>query len=83
MKTQKEQTLSDKIFGIDDWEDAPLGYLKTEDVNEFIIKLKNKFKERKWIWNEERFGERGHKHFDDFNKELLIIIDKLAGDKLI
>jgi len=63
---EKEFNLSEKAFGKGDWIAEPEGYIPTEDVKEFIKKLKSKgnycpCKECK-SWREE--------------------IDKLAGEKL-
>ncbi len=49
----------------------------------FIQELKKKIKERKWVWNEEKFGNvRAHKMFDEYMLELMKEIDKLAGEEL-
>ena len=61
----KEQTLSDDIHETD--YPNPIEYIKTEDVKDFIKKLK------------EEIGCEDELHSDDVFKW----IDKLAGDKLI
>ena len=49
---------------------------KSEAIKEF----EKMIKERKWVWNEERFGGvKNHRMFDEFVKELLIEIRELGG----
>ena len=79
----KQFNLSEKIENTESvgWTELP-PFIPIEYVKEFIRLLKEKFKERKWVWNEEKFGTNAHKKFNEFNKELIAEIDKLVGDKL-
>jgi len=42
-----------------------------------VSKMINFIEQRKWVWNEEKFGSvKNHKHFDGFVEELILELGK-------
>ena len=74
--TTKEFNLSEKIFGVGDWEESPDGYFQARDVKEFIKMLKEKIKH---MSVDDSMDYYDNCNYADFEEE----INKLAGEKLI
>lgn len=63
----------DKVFTLEDMQEE---YIKGQ--NNMANNLDSLIKQRKWVWNEEKFGGvRHHQMFDSFVEELLSETKKL------
>ena len=55
---------------------------KRQALTSFAEKIKEKVNQRKWVWNEEKFGNlRARRFFEELIKELNQEIDKLLEEE--